>query len=421
MPENAAMPDEAANSESVATSMPPVRTERLAIEGGTPVRAALLPYGKQSIDDADIAAVADVLRSDWLTTGPAVAAFEQALADRVNTACAVAFNSGTAALHALMHAIDLKPGDEVIVPTLTFASTANVVLFAGAIPVFCDVDSSTLLADPASVADRITPRTRAIVAVDFAGQPCAYEALSDIATRHGVSLLSDGCHALGARYRGNPVGCLTRLTAFSFHPVKAITTGEGGAVTTSDTELAERMRSFRNHCMNRDHHARAAGGSWEYAIAELGWNYRLSDIQCALGLSQLARLEAFIARRRLIAGWYDVRLRDLPHVEPLAVGDGVDHAYHLYVVQLEPAALAVDRSAVFSALRAEGIGVNVHYQPVHLQPLYRDRLGTGPGDCPVAEAAYEHILSLPIFPAMTEQDVDDVVTALAKVLLAYQR
>ncbi|MCB9850407.1 MAG: UDP-4-amino-4,6-dideoxy-N-acetyl-beta-L-altrosamine transaminase [Phycisphaerales bacterium] len=390
---------------------------QLAIDGGKPVRSSLLPYGRQTIAEDDIAAVVRVLRSDWLTTGPAVTEFEQAFAAVTGAESAVSVSSGTAALHAMMHALRIGPGDEVIVPTMTFAGTANAVRFAGGQPVFADVDAATLLIDPDSVAARIGPRTRAIVAVDYAGQPCDYDALSDIAQDKGLALLSDACHSLGASYRGNPVGCLTAMTVFSFHPVKAITTAEGGMVTVSDNGLADRLRAFRNHCMNADHQIRAANGTWAYEIAELGWNYRLNDMQCALGLSQLGKLPEFIGKRQALAGRYDELLADVPGVTPLAVLAERTHAYHLYVVQLDLDALTVDRGAVFAALRAEGIGVNVHYLPVHRQPLYRDARGS----CPVAEAAYERMLSLPIFPTMTMTDVEDVVTALRKVLYAYRR
>lgn len=381
-----------------------------------PVRGTLLPYGRQLIDETDIAAVVDVLRSDWLTTGPAVEAFEGAFAARVGARHAIAVSNGTAALHAAFHALRLGPGDEVIVPAMTFASTATAVVMTGARPVFADVDARTLLVDTASVEARIGPRTRAIIAVDYAGQPCAYDVLAELADRHDLALLSDACHSLGARYGGKPVGCLTDLTVFSFHPVKAFTTGEGGMVTTEDPRLAERIRSFRNHGISADHRVRAARNSWEYEIAETGWNYRLSDLQCALGASQLRKLDTFIARRRQLARRYDTALARLEAVLPLAVADGVEHAYHLYVVQLDPGRLAGKRAEIFAALRGEGIGVNVHYLPVHLHPLFRTRFGTGPGDCPVAEAAYERILSLPIFPAMTDEDVADVITALKKVL-----
>ncbi|HTY43385.1 MAG TPA: UDP-4-amino-4,6-dideoxy-N-acetyl-beta-L-altrosamine transaminase [Thermoanaerobaculia bacterium] len=387
--------------------------ERLAVDGGRPVRATLLPYGRQSIDDADVAAVVEALRSDYLTTGPRVAEFERRFAETVGAPHAVAVSNGTAALHAIAAVLGVGPGDEVIVPALTFAATANCVVYQGAKPVFADVDPMTLLLDPVSVEARITPRTRAIIAVDYAGQPCDYARLRAIADARGLALAADGCHALGAREAGVPVGRIADLTAFSLHPVKHITTGEGGVVTTASGEKASALRRFRNHGIDSDHRERETRGSWQYNMVSLGYNYRLTDFQCALGMSQLHKLPDGLRRRREIARRYDGALDGLRGVHPIGVRPGVEHAYHLYVVRLD--ARCLDRGAAYRALRAEGIGVNVHYMPVHLHPYYRERFGTGPGLCPAAEAAYEEMLSLPMFPAMTEKDVDDVVTAVTKV------
>jgi perosamine synthetase len=367
-----------------------------------------LPYGRQTIDDDDVAAVVEVLGSDWLTTGPKVREFEAAVAAAAGAADAVAVSSGTAALHAAMAALRIGPGDEVIVPPLTFAASANCVLYQGGTPVFADVDPDTLLLDPEAAARSVTPRTRAIVAVDYAGQTCDYDALRALAEANGLALVADACHSLGARDRGRPAGSLAALSTFSFHPVKHVTTAEGGAVAVDDPELARRLRSFRNHGITTDHRERAVQGAWFYEQVELGFNYRLSDLQCALGLSQLGKLERFVARRRELAARYDEALAALPGVEPLRTRAGVEHAYHLYVVRVER------RDEVFAALRARGIGANVHYVPVHLHPYYRERLGTGPGLCPVAEAAFSRILSLPLFPAMDDGDVDRVVAALAE-------
>ena len=396
-------------------------SDRLAIDGGVPIRDSLLPYGRQLLDDGDVEAVVSVLRSGWLTTGPEVRAFESEFAECVGADHAVAVSSGTAALHAAMHALRIGPGDEVIVPPITFAATANAALFVGGKPVFVDVTPDTLLVDPDKVVKAITPKTRAIIAVDFAGQPCDYPRLTDIGANTGVTVVSDACHALGGAMEDGRVGQLAELSVFSFHPVKHVTTCEGGMIVTDNAAWAERMRTFRNHCMTVDHHDRATRASWVYEIAELGCNYRISDVQCALGRSQLAKLSGWIDRRRSIALRYDEMLVDIPAVAPLVVREGVAHAYHLYVVQLDLDRLTVDRGQVFAALRAEGIGVNVHYIPVHLQPLYRDQLGTRPGDCPVAEAAYERILSLPMFAGMSDADVADVVAAVRKVIANYLR
>ena len=394
---------------------------RLAIDGGAPIRQVMLPYGRQSVDEDDIAAVVEVLQSDWLTTGPMVDRFEARLAELVGAEEAVVVSSGTAALHAAVDALGVGPGDEVIVPTMTFAASANCVVFSGATPVFADVEPQTLLVDPEDVERKITGRTKAIVTVDYAGQPCDYERLNHIAVERGVSVIADACHALGATYAGKPVGTLASLNVFSMHPVKPITTGEGGAVATDDVSLAERMRRFRNHGIDADHRWRMQEDSWVYNISTLGYNYRLTDLQCALGISQLHRLRSMIQRRQEIAARYDEAAAGLAGVDALAVKADVSHGYHLYVVRVRTQEGAGGRAAVFRALRAEGIGVNVHYIPVHLHSMYRDRFGTGPGDCPVAEAAYEEILSLPIFPAMTDQDVSDVCVALSKVMEALYR
>ena len=369
-----------------------------------------LPYGRQMIDDDDIRAVVEVLRSDWLTTGPAVDRFEQAVAEYAGVRHAVAVSSGTAALHAIARALEIGPGDEVIVPPITFAATANAVLYEGGTPVFADVEPDTLLIDPAAVESKITPRTRAIFAVDYAGQPCDYDRLRAIADRHHLALVADGCHALGATCNGRRVGTMAEMTAFSFHPVKHITTGEGGMITTADERFAARMRQFRNHGISTDHRQRSERGSWFYEMRELGFNYRITDFQCALGISQLRKLDSWLARRRAIAAAYDRRFRAGSGVQPLAVRPACSHAYHLYVVKVRG-----DRQAIFTALRDRGIGVNVHYIPVHLHPYYRDRMGTGPGLCPNAEAAYESILSLPMFPAMSDSDVERVADALLEL------
>lgn len=365
-----------------------------------------LPYGRQQIGEDDIAAVVEVLRSDWLTTGPKVEEFERAFAAFCGTEHAVAVSNGTAALHCLYHASGIGPGDEVIVPTLTFAATANAVLYCGATPVFCDVEPDTLLIDTQSAAAKITAKTRAVVAVDYAGQPADYAALRALCEEHDLKLFADACHALGGSWRGQKVGSLADASTFSFHPVKPMTTGEGGMITTDNAELAAKMRVFRNHGITSDHRARERAGSWFYEMVELGFNYRLSDIACALGLSQLPKMPAWTEKRQEIARFYDQTFAEVPNVEPLRARDDVSHAYHLYVVRVP------NRGETFARMREAGIGVNVHYVPVHLHPFYRENCGTQKGEHPGAEAAYEEILSLPIFPPMEEGDVTRVVSAL---------
>ena len=368
-----------------------------------------LPYGRQVIGEDDIAAVVAALRSDWLTTGPRVNEFERAVAEFCGARHGVAVSSGTAALHAAMAAIGIGPGDEVIVPAMTFAATANAVVYQGGTPVFADVEAETLLLDPNSVQERITARTKAIVAVDYAGQPCDYSALRALADRHGLRLVADACHSLGAEFKGRKVGTLADCTVFSFHPVKHLTTGEGGMVLTEDDELATSMRRFRNHGISTDHRQREAIGTWQYEMVELGYNYRISDFQCALGTSQLAKLPVFLARRREIAAQYREAFAGSATIRPLAVRPEGLSAWHLYVVRL---AGGVVRETVFHQLRERGIGVNVHYLPVHLHPFYQERFGLRPGLCPVAESAYEAILSLPIWPGMNEEQVERVVREL---------
>jgi perosamine synthetase len=386
----------------------------------------LIPYARQRIDDDDIRAVVKVLRSDWLTTGPKVAEFEQAVASFVGANEAVAVSSGTAALHAAMQAIDIGPGDEVILPPMTFAATANAVVFQGGTPVFADVDPGTLLLDPAKVEEKIAEKTRAIIGVDYAGQPCDWDRLREIADRYKLSLVADGCHALGAEYKRKKVGTLTDMTVFSFHPVKHITTGEGGMVTTDNPEFADRMRMFRNHGITRNadkftvYRSPTSNGQlttvntqpWYYEMQDLGYNYRITDFQCALGLSQLKKLPNFLERRREIAGHYDFAFAEIPEITPLNVQQDIFHVYHLYVVKVDFEALGIDRTELFQALREKGIGLNVHYIPVHLQPFYMEQFYTGPGLCPVAEAAYEQIISLAMFPEMTDEDVERVITAI---------
>ena len=393
-------------------------TDRLAIDGGEPIRRTMLPYAHQSIDDDDIAAVTAALRSDWLTTGPRVPAFEEALAAFAGARHAVAFSSGTAALHGATHAAGLGPGDEAITTPMTFVATANAVLYVGAEPRFADIDPGTLLIRPDAVAAAVTARTRAILPVDYAGQPADYEALravADSASSGPLTIIADASHSLGATANGRSVGTLADLTVLSLHPAKILTTGEGGAVLTDRDDLAERLRRFRNHGIATE---LAARRDWTYEMVELGYNYRLTDIGAALGASQLARIDTFLARRRELAAHYLRRLAAHELLDAPVVEAGNEPAWHFAFVQLRLDRLRVDRGDIFRALRAEGIGVNVHYIPVHHHPFYRERF---PGiSMPVAEAAYERLLTLPLFASMTTADVDDVVAALDKVTTAYR-
>jgi perosamine synthetase len=394
--------------------------ELLAIDGGAPVRKTLLPYGRQSISEEDIQTVVDVLRSDWLTTGPKVSQFEEALAAWVGAKYAVAFSSGTAALHGAAFAAGLKPGDEAVTSPMTFAATANCVLYQGARPVFADVSADTLNLDPDRFAERITPSTRAVLPVDYAGHPADLNPILALAERHGLTVIEDACHALGAEYDGRRSGSIAHMSVFSFHPVKHLATGEGGMVTTDRADFAESLRRFRNHGISSEARQRHSATLWHYEMVLLGFNYRLTDIACALGLSQLNKLGANLARRREIAARYTAAFRSLRGLLAPSVRPNVSPAWHLFPIRLNPAQLNTDRARVFRALRAENIGVNVHYIPVHLHPYYRERFGYRGGEYPVAEAAYDQLLSLPMFHGMTDRDVQDGITAVEKVLNHYR-
>jgi len=370
-----------------------------------------LPYATQSIDQDDIAAVVRVLQSGWLTTGPTVEHFEEAVATYCGAPFAVAVSNGTAALHATMHAAGIGPGDEVIVPPLSFVATANAVVYAGGTPIFADVDPHTLLLDPAQVEGKITPQTKAVIAVDYAGQPCDYNRLRAICDRHGLVLIADACHSFGGAYEGKKCGSLADMTVFSFHPVKPITSAEGGMVLTATPYFAQEIRLFRNHGIKTDFRQRQRDNQWLYEMVELGYNLRLSDLHAALGLSQLRKVDRWTAARNRLATRYDEALLHIADVEPLAKRPECLHSHHLYIVQLP------FRSQVFAFMREANIGVNVHYFPIHLQPYYQQHYGTRPGDCPVAETAYEQILSLPLFATMVPDDVDRVVQCLKQTLL----
>ena len=396
----------------------PGLTGKLAIDGGEPVRATMLPYARQQIDESDIQAVADALRSDWLTTGPRVPAFEEALCAVTGARHAVAYSSGTAALHGATLAAGLGPGDEAITTPMTFAATANAVLYVGAEVKFADVRPDSLLIDPELVAQQVTSRTKAILPVDYSGQPADYDAIqaiADAAPGGRPLIIADAAHSLGATWKRRPVGTLADMTVLSLHPAKIVTTGEGGAVLTDDDELAARLRRFRNHGISNELRART---DWTYAMTDLGFNYRLTDLGAALGSSQVDRLEGFLATRRRLADLYLARLSGHAALDVPAIHPDADSAWHFMFVQLKLDRLTVDRGGVYHALRAEGIGVNVHYIPVHEHPYYRERY---PGlSLPVAEQAYQRLLTLPLHAGMTEADVDDVVAALDKVTTAYR-
>ncbi len=393
--------------------------EKLALEGGPPVRKVMLNYARQWVDQEDIEAVIKVLQGDWLTTGPAVKEFENAVAHYVGAKEAVAVNTGTAALHAAAFAASIGPQDEVIVPPLTFVASANCILYRGGKPVFADVRADTLNIDPVEIERKVTSRTKAIVAVDLTGQPCDHDAIKRLATKHHLVVIEDAAHALGATYKGKKVGTLQDLTTLSFHPVKHITTAEGGMVLTQDAEYAKRIRSLRHHGIDIDFQKRNEANLWQYDVINLGYNYRIPDVNCALGLSQLRKLDAWLARRREIAKRYDQAFAYLPEVEIPYVLPECESAWHLYVIRLNLDRLRVGRETIYKALRAENIGVNVHYIPIPWLSYYQ-QLGYRRGECPVAEQAYERLITLPLFPAMSDDDVQDVITAVEKVTSHYR-
>jgi perosamine synthetase len=388
---------------------------KLAVDGGSPVRHSFLPYGQQWLDEDDLTAVMATLKSDFITQGPHIARFEQALADYAGTKYALVFSSGTAALHAACHAIGIGPGDEVITSPITFVASSNCVLYQGGTPVFADIDANTYNISPSEIEQRITSRTKAIIAVDFSGQPAAMQEINAIAQRHGLAVIEDAAHSLGALYDGKKVGTLADMTMFSFHPVKHITTAEGGVIVTDNEVYYQKMQLFRSHGITRDTALLTRDdGPWYYEMHELGYHYRMTDIQASLGVSQLQKLDSFVARRREIAAIYQRELAGLagltlPYQAPLT-----NSSWHLFVVRFRKTAFRADKLTLFKALRAENIGVHVHYIPVYSQPFYA-RLGYPQDSCPNADQYYEEAMSLPIFPKMSDEDVMSVVEAVRKV------
>ncbi len=360
-----------------------------------------IPYGRQSIEDDDIQAVIQTLQSDYLTTGPAVARFEADVCAFTNTKHGIAVCNGTAALHMAMHALGISQGDEVIVPPITFVATSNAVLYCAATPIFADVFEDTLLLNPHSVEAAITPRTKAIIAVDYAGQPCDWDTLRAIANKYKLALVADACHAIGSEYKGRKVGTLADITVFSFHPVKHITTGEGGMAVTNNAEYAKKMRHFRGHGITSTAAERESMGGWHYEMHELGFNYRITDFQCALGSNQLKKLPQWIKQRNALAQAYDAAFSGT-NVKPLLKDKNILHAYHLYVVRIE------HRDSKFKELRKAGIGVNVHYMPVYLHPYYQ-QLGYKKGLCPVAEKAFQEILTLPLWANLSRTEMTTIL------------
>ncbi len=399
-----------------------------------------IPYGRQSIDDADIEAVVQVLKSDYLTTGPAVAAFEKKVADYVGAKYAVAVSNGTAALHVACLAAGIGEGDEVITTPITFAASANCVLYCGGTPVFADIDPDTYNISPEELESKITPQTKAIIPVHYTGQPCDMDTILEIARKHDLLVIEDGAHALGASYKGKKIGSIADMTCFSFHPVKPVTTGEGGMIVTDNEELYRKLVLYRSHGITRDNDMmqqyedqlqqssdqvlqEAADmlrgdvmdpGGWYYQQLELGYNYRITDISCALGASQMDKLDHFLERRRQIAKKYDEAFADIPQIKTPWQQEGCQSGWHLYMIQT----MERSRREVFDGLRQAGIGVNVHYIPVYRHPYYQ-RNGYAGVHCLNAEAFYERAVSLPIFPGLTGSQQDYVIEHVIKECTAH--
>lgn len=391
---------------------------RLAIEGGVPVRSKFLPYGQHWIDDRDIAVVVEVLKSDWITQGPKVDEFEKKVAEYCGARYAVAVSSGTAALHAACAVAGISTGDEAITTPITFAATANAIIYCGGKPVFADIKADTLNIDAGGVLKKLSPKTKAILPVDFAGNPADLDEIMTIAGKKGLLVIEDASHALGAEYKGKKIGSFADMTIFSFHPVKHITTGEGGMILTDNEEFYDKLKIFRHHGIVKDN---SSQGSWYYEIYNPGYNFRLTDFQCALGISQLDKLDRFIQRRREIAAKYNEAFAEIKEIITPIEYKLAKAVYHLYVIQLRTEMLKVGRKEVFDALRAENIGVHVHYLPVHLHPFYQRKFGYKRGDYPLAEKYYERAITLPIFPKMSDEDIEDVITAVRKVIKYYKR
>jgi len=389
---------------------------------GDTTRAEFLPFHAPSIGEEEIAAVVEVLKSGWLTTGSKVKELEQQFSRFVGARHAVAVNSATAALHLALAAVGVEEGDEVIVPTMTFAATAEVVLYLRAKPVLVDCNRDTLNIDPAAIEAALTPRTRAIIPVHFAGQPCESDAILSLARSHDIKVVEDAAHALPARDGSSMIGAIGDITCFSFYATKTITTGEGGMATTENAAWAEKMRMLSLHGISHDAWKRySSEGSWYYEIINVGYKYNLTDLAASLGLAQLKKCHAFAAARRRIAEAYNDGFSDLAEVRAPVCRAGAQHAWHLYVIQLELERLTLDRREFIEALRQRNIGASVHFIPLHLHPFYRRTYGYRPADFPHAAAVYERIVSLPIYPNMSDGDVDDVIGAVRDIVAAHRR
>lgn len=396
--------------------------EQLAIYGGKPVRENPIYYGRQCIEQDDVDAVAATLLSDYITSGPKVMELERTLCEITHAKYAVVVSNGTAALHLAAMTAGFKEGDEVIVSSITFAASANCVLYCGATPVFADINPETYNLDPASVRKLITPKTRGIVAVDFTGQAAELDEIRAICKEHDLVLIEDAAHSIGTKYKGQPIGSIADMTCFSFHPVKTVTGGEGGAITTNDELLYRRLMRLRTHGITRSQEemVHPTDAKWYNEQVELGYNYRMTDFQAALLISQLRKLPKFSARRREIAEKYDKAIKDMPELIVQKEIPESDTTRHLYILHLNLELLNCDRRQFFDALYAENICPQVHYIPVYYHSYY-EKLGYQKGLCPNAEKYYEEVMSIPFYYSLTDEDVEDVINAVKKVVAYYRK
>lgn len=372
----------------------------------------IIPYGKQWIDQDDINAVVEVLKSEWLTCGPQVDEFEKKVGDYCRAKYAVAFSSGTSALHGAYFALGIKQGDEVITTPLSFSATSNGIIYCGGKPVFADIKIETLNIDPELVQGLITPKTKAISIVDFAGQPCDFDAIQRIAQKHNLAIVEDAAHSLGSEYNGKKTGSLADLTIFSFHPVKTITSGEGGMILTNNKDYYEKLKIFRHHGIIK----KPEIAPWYYEIEDLGYNYRLADINCALGISQLKKLDSFIARRRQIVKKYQEAFKEIPEIILIKEESFAKSAWHIYPIQFDLLKIKIGRKEIFEQLSQKGIKCQVHYVPIHFMPFYQKIFGYKKGDFPITEKYYERAITLPLYSKLTDEEVDYVIASVKEII-----
>lgn len=395
--------------------------EKPAYAGGKPVRETKLYYGHQYLDEKDVQAVVEVLHSDYLTCGPRITELEQKLCELTGAKYAVVCSNDTAALHIACMAAGVSAGDEVITTPITFLASANCALYCEAKPVFADIDEETYNIDPKEIEKAMTPKTKAVVAVDYTGQVVDLDAIMEICHKQNVVVIEDAAHSIGTLYKGRPIGSIADMTTFSFHPVKTVTAGEGGAVLTDNEEYYKKLLLYRSHGMTRDQAqmTKESEGGWYYQMIDLGYNYRMTDMQAALLISQLEKLPMFSKRRKEIVARYNEAFSRIPELTLQQELEGSDSTRHLYILRIKPDKLRIDRRGFFDALAAENIMCNVHYIPIYLQPYYQE-MGYPKGLCPRAEKLYSEMMSLPLYYAMTDQDVEDVITAVQKIVDYYK-